>query len=486
MRMQWVSACLVGFLLTIGSLAPGAWAQEDGGGGAESGSADSSLSGLSSDAEGDPTGESDVLEGSKFAGEGPLRLPGLVAGGGFFVLDKEGGSARTYLRLGVRSEFSAVGLQVGLNLHANLDESFNLRKQDWDEPSDWPSFIDYVEYGAPDQWIHARVGRLFNVRLGHGTLLDHYQSAIDADSKKTGAYAALDFGSIGFEALANDIVLYEVLGGRVWIEPLNEKIPLVGLTRFSAQAVIDRTAPDELVFDANGQVALDSDDNLRASEDPLLAVGIGAEIPLLKDPLTITPYLEYNLISGKGSGLHLGAEGLFKIPIFGGVGVIGQAEFRVADNKYLATYFDAQYEVNRFRYFDFKSETTKRAFLDEIGAQNSWLAKAGLKLPFVELSGAFEAFIEDEERNRLVVGAEVLDIPYIRARFLYTRVGVHSTDDAVEFDDQTTLVAQALIKVNEWIYVDLSYERTFRVDRNSSSYVPVDSWVPAVYLGWFF
>ena len=68
MRKRWVSACLVGLCFTLGVAAPGARGQEEGGGGAESSSSDPDLSGLSSDPGGDPTGENDVLEGSKFAG----------------------------------------------------------------------------------------------------------------------------------------------------------------------------------------------------------------------------------------------------------------------------------------------------------------------------------------------------------------------------------------------------------------------------------
>src|SRR5690606_20158404 len=110
-------------------------------------------------------------------------------------------------------------------LRLRFDDDLRLRGADWDEPSDWPGFVDFIEWGEEGSTPRARIGRLHNARLGHGTLLDHYQTTIDVDSNKVGVEAELTLGSMGIEAVANDVVTWEVLGARIWLDPFLGGLP---------------------------------------------------------------------------------------------------------------------------------------------------------------------------------------------------------------------------------------------------------------------
>lgn len=459
----------------------------DGGGAAAGGAADGGDGdfGIAPEATGNEGG--DVLDGTSFAGQDKLTLPGVIFGGGALVLDRDGGSAQTFTQLGLRGEFAVWQLAVGLNFDLNLDDDFRIRHEDWDEPSDWPRWIDYVEVGQREELLYARLGRLYNGRLGHGTLLDHYQSAIDLDSPKTGLQAEVNFDHIGAQLITNDVMSWEVIGARAYLDPLTWwGFPLLRSTRTSVQAVVDRDAPSALIIDESGNVQLDSDDNIRHDTDPLVTLGFGIEVPVLEKPISLVPYADLNFLSGYGSGLHAGVEAGFTLPVLGGIGVVAQAEYRLMDNKYLPVYFDAHYEVDRYRYPERTSLETKREVLDRVLAQNGYMVRGGLKVPFVEVSAQLEGFVEDSELNRLVVGAELSGFPYARARVLLAKRDVRSLGDAFKLDDKTTLIVQLLIELNSYIYLDIGFERTFRVSDSSGAYEPHDVYAPSVMIGWFF
>ncbi|MFC1706786.1 hypothetical protein ACFL59_08195 [Planctomycetota bacterium] len=429
----------------------------------------------------------DVLEGGKFAGQEKLTLPGVFLGGGLTVLDPESGTARTFTRLRLRSEFAIWQLAVGVKLNLAFDDDFNLRSEDWDEPSDWPGFIDYLEFGRPEELVYVRMGRLQNVRLGHGTLLNHYQSAIDLDSQKVGLQAGLHLDSLGVDLLTSNVIEWEVIGGRAYVAPFGEAGGIIlPDIRFTGQFVVDTLAPVVLFTDPFGQPLLDDDENFTFRGDPLVTFGLGAEVQLLKSPVSLVPYLEQNFISGKGSGTHAGAELRFTLPVFGKIGLVAQGEFRILDHHYLPSYFDAQYEIDRYRFPEKNSQETKRAYLDQVVAQTGYMFRAGVRVPFVEASLGFDGLTELEEQNRLVVGVEVSGLPYLRLRILYTRRGVHTADEILTYDDQTTLVGEVLVQLNRFVFLDLEYSRTFELDETTRTYRPIDAYTPAVLIGWTF
>ena len=56
-------------------------------------------------------------------------------------------------------------------------ESSIWRQRDWDEPGDYLKFLRHLEYGEPAGPVHAEVGELGSVELGHGTIVNHYHTS---------------------------------------------------------------------------------------------------------------------------------------------------------------------------------------------------------------------------------------------------------------------------------------------------------------------
>ena len=75
-----------------------------------------------------------------------------------------------------------IGLQAPLNLRVvdkdPKDDSI-IRKEDWDEPSEWLRVVRYFRYGHKRDFVYFRIGELREAYIGHATIVNRYYNALD-------------------------------------------------------------------------------------------------------------------------------------------------------------------------------------------------------------------------------------------------------------------------------------------------------------------
>ncbi len=409
--------------------------------------------------------------------EGEIKLPPIGLGGGVDTLDKDGTGSETLFVLSMKTAFKFWRLKAGLQLDLRFDEDLEIRERDFDERSDYLRFIDYVEFGEPGQFAHLRVGRLRDFSVGHGTIVGHYYSDTDYDSPLTGFAAGFHADWIGVEAMTNDITRFNFNAARIYVEPFNwsENTFLEHIT-IGGSVAVDFRAPGKLRTLA-GIPQLDDEVNFRTSNERVLIYGADLELPILETPIwDFTPYVDYNWIQDHGSGGHFGAIFGLTLPFAFEADLTARLEYRAFQSEYIGTYFDAFYEIERFRYPDLASATTKEQFLDEQGSAQGYMAELRFTIPeMFEIAGSWED-MDGQRNDRLDLFAQFTAFEWLKIRAHYHKRNVGGYEDIASFDDQTFLSAQVLVRIWSGLWADVGFDRTWIMDDGDRRFVPVDAW----------
>lgn len=92
--------------------------------------------------------------------------------------------------------------------------------------------IKYVEYGEQLQdTMFFKVGNLKGLTIGHGLVMRDYRNDTEFPAvRRIGANIGYDFGIVGFEALANDLPVPDIAGGRFYFRPIPGAKLAVGIS----------------------------------------------------------------------------------------------------------------------------------------------------------------------------------------------------------------------------------------------------------------
>ena len=191
---------------------------------------------------------------------------------------------KTYFMFAIRPELAMEPWGVGLDLRILWNDD-GVRKEDFDELRDIANFIRYIRYGKKGQTVYTRLGVLDDTTLGYGLTVRRYSNGISTAFDKTfGMDVSLDGGLVGIEGFGNDIAIWRLFGGRVFLRPLNwSGIPVFDAMQIGVYAVKDR------------------DPGIGAT--PLTAYGADIGVPLIKsDVVSMTVFAETSMLDGRGSG----------------------------------------------------------------------------------------------------------------------------------------------------------------------------------------
>ena len=98
-------------------------------------------------------------------------------------------------------EISFANFGVGLDLKLDIDSKGNLRKENFNEFSDYLSLIRYLRYGLKNDPVFIKLGALDYYTLGHGSIMYMYNNSPTYDARKIGLVFDIDFGQFGFESI---------------------------------------------------------------------------------------------------------------------------------------------------------------------------------------------------------------------------------------------------------------------------------------------
>ncbi len=132
---------------------------------------------------------------------------------------------KIYNQIALRPELKLGKLAVSLDVALYMDEQGNIRKDEWDEVSDYFDKIYYLRWGQQGDPFFAKVGALDNVTMGYGILLNGYSNTTEYPQvRKIGIHTGMQMDKLGWEAFianAKEITGPGLLGGRLTYRPIN-------------------------------------------------------------------------------------------------------------------------------------------------------------------------------------------------------------------------------------------------------------------------
>ena len=111
-----------------------------------------------------------------------------------------------YNQVALRPELSFGKLGIGFDLVMYIDNEGNIRKDEWDEASDFVDKILYLRWGQKSDPFWLMWGSLNNVTLGYGGLLNGYSNMMEFPSvRKVGINTGFTIGKFGTEVFLSNM-----------------------------------------------------------------------------------------------------------------------------------------------------------------------------------------------------------------------------------------------------------------------------------------
>jgi hypothetical protein len=363
---------------------------------------------------------------------------------------------------------------AGLDLNLPFGADGKLRKEAFNETSDYLSIIRYVRYGNKKDPVFVKIGALDYYTLGHGSIMYMYNNSPSYDSRKIGLVADIDFDKYGFESIYSDLSQGGILGMRGYVRPLQftdmADIPVIGKMEIGATFAGD--------FNNNAGIISAHKDSTNTliitnKQNSVDIFGFDLGFPLIsQDIFNLTYYIDYAKIINYGNGVSTGL-----IANLNGLGIIdisAKLERRWNGNQYLPTYFDPLYEIERFN-IDPNTDTaiTKLMKLKNTDSPNGFYSELTINiLKLFQILGSYQRLDNDPHSGILHLGTDISpkDAPYV-ARAGYDKIYIKDGNDLFTLDDRSYLFIELGYKPYPFLLVSMIYNWTFTPERDKDNNV---------------
>jgi hypothetical protein len=359
----------------------------------------------------------------------------------------------TYQKLGIFPEFSYGKFALGLDLTLELDEDFQLRDLDNDGKADrWTSFTDYlyriyyVRYGQKGDAFYGRIGAISGYTLGHGSIVSEYTNTVFYPQViNLGLNLDIDgtlfkFPFLGVEFLVDDVLDWDIIGGRLYLRPLGfMPVPVLKNLQLGGTLVTD-IDPQEVPVDS-------PEDNSASVSVSVYGFDIG--IPLIdKQDVSLLAYVDWAQIREKGNGFTVGST--FNYRWFT---LLGQLRF--FGEEFVPHYFDPFYERDRAAKFNSLDLITDRYAGYFIGTDLSLFE-------FLNLYFYWEDGFDTPEGPRIQTGIGITEnaLAKFGASLSYDKKDIDDFSDF--FDEEDSLLElRVAYRITTGTSIVFIYERTF-------------------------
>ncbi len=306
-------------------------------------------------------------------------------------IESASGEKNQYFATALLPEFSYGMFSGGLllKLHLNI-RSGDLRKEDYDAFDDYLSIVRYVQYAEKHEGDrYARFGELEDATLGYGQFINFFRNSLSLDSQKRGLEGYYRIGNVGLEAVYSNILAAEVYGLRASYKPfyvdeqhrwrmLDVGVSVAGDVSRQGAFVNPDIPGVPFLYDPLLQRPGILETPVGRDAGRIAMAGIDLGLPLMQsDDAQALTYVELSKIFDYGMGAAVGVLGAWRVE--DGVRVETQIEQRLLGKRYLANYFNALYEVERFRFIGVSGEDGER--IDAINTkQNLLLAEDAVRV----------------------------------------------------------------------------------------------------------
>lgn len=372
---------------------------------------------------------------------------------------------KPYYRISFRPEISFANFGVGLDLNLDFDSEGKLRTEEFNETSDYLSIIRYIRYGLKNDPVFIKLGALDYYTLGHGTIMLHYNNSPTYDARRIGLVTDIDFGRFGFESLYGNFAETGVFGMRGYVRPLQfssaAEIPIISNLEFGASYVTDfnkYARVDSGYFDHLGNFKIVKDGGA------LTILGLDIGLPIIKSSVTtVTLYIDYNKIINFGSGVATGVK--FDFEGLGLLSVSARLERRFNNGKYLPSYFNSLYEIERF-----ESDSSKKTYSSKSlelanitentnGFYGDLFVRA---LNLFDIYGGYQRLDKNSKSGilNLRTAIEPEDASFV-LRAGYDKINIRDEKDLFTLDDRSYLFTEVGYKPAPYLLVSIVYNWTF-------------------------
>jgi len=369
--------------------------------------------------------------------------------------------------------FGQFGMGLDLNLEFTQD---GLRTENFKTTSDYLAIIRYLRWGHKNDPVYIRVGALDYATLGYGNIMYLYNNSPSYDARTIGVEFALDMETWGVELAYGNLAFAGIIGGRGYIRPLKftsaGDIPIIGGLEIGGTFTTDI---DKKAGYMDGYYDSGIDDFVATVDTgSIQIVSVDVGLPIFKTSVTsLELYAAHTQIINFGSGQAFGA--LFDFDLTG-VSLKIKLERTINGQQYIPAYFDALYEIDRFRLdpetgvLNSKAKILENATLDEM---NGWYG--GLLLDVMNLfrvSGSYQRFDNDNQNGRLHLGAEIdpMGTPMV-LRAGYDKTQIATESEIFTLDDRSILFVEAGYKPYPFITVSMVYQWTFTPLRGANDVI---------------
>ncbi|MDP3505508.1 MAG: hypothetical protein Q8S33_34525 [Myxococcales bacterium] len=378
-----------------------------------------------------------------------------------------------------------------------------LRTEDWDSVHDFGRVLKYVTWGRKEDPLYISAGQRYASTIGHGALVRRYAPNIDIDYPRASAQvdAYNDFG--GFELFTNDLLEWNTLAGIGFIKPLSflkSENLLAKTLSVGFSGATDWRAPYQLTTDSTtGLRQIDAQGRLLSAIRPVGLIGIDAEVKVLKTAnVDLKPYVDYSMLIGGDGGFTAGLLGRFNVgsELVNAFRVV--AEFRVLGSRYLPSYFDTFYEIERFIFASEEAPgqasrnalTRQQVVMDRgLGQRLGYYVEASWGIPGkVGLTLAAEG-VSNLPNTNLIAHLEVPVLDFFQIFGSYYKRGITTASSIFRIDPQTpdtVFYAGARLKILPFLFVNGRAYQTFRLNPEVRRYDSQLGFVVDVEIGYEF
>jgi len=401
----------------------------------------------------------------------PRPCQGFLGGGlGLTWIDNQ-----PYYTFRFMPDISLGNFGAGLDLRLDFDKNGKLRKEDFNEFSDYLSIIRYARYGLKNDPVYVKLGALDYYTLGHGSIMYQYNNSPSLDVRKIGLVFDVDFGNFGIESIYSQFAEASVFGIRGYVRPLKfseaGNIPIIGELEVGATYAADYNKYAGVVsgFYNPGTRNI----QITSDEGSMNIVGMDIDFPLVSNPAAnLVLYLDYSKIINFGSGIATGIQ--FTSSGMGLLSISAKLERRFNNVHYLPSYFNSLYEIQRFS-VDTLSSTfaqvqSKAGILASFDPGNGYYGELGINVAGAfNILGSYQRLDKYPESGILHISTDISpqDLSFI-ARAGYDKINIKNEKDLFTLDDRSYLYAELGYKPYPFMIVSMVYIWTFAPVRDQN------------------
>lgn len=376
-------------------------------------------------------------------------------------------------------EFSFSKIGVGLDLNLDVNSKGQIRKENFNEFSDYLSIIRYVSYGKKRDDLYIKLGSLDYHTLGNGSIMLNYNNSPSFDVRKIGLILNSRFDKYGFEFIYSNFAEMGVTGLRGYVLPFQftqlSTIPIIWNIETGLTVVSDF---NEFSGVTSGSYFNNKFNKLN-DEGSVTAVGLDLIVPIYRSNFMKTSlYSDFTKILNFGSGFSAGVK--FDFDGFDLISATAKIERRINGENYIPSYFNSLYEIERFSIDTVNNKFSSKAAILKNMTGNKNGIYGELLFTFLhtfDILGSYQRLDATPNSGILHLRSEFAPegVPFL-IRLGYDKTNIESESDLFKLDNRSYLFSEIGYKVYDYLLVSMFYEWTFTPvrdkDNNILSYEP--------------